>query len=66
MTDLSQDDKKLILEALATISPSGGGSPPHFLWRKLTADWKIETDYDNVRHYTIRACKELLDHLNGD
>lgn len=56
---LSSNEKQSLITALAACTPSGGGSAPYTLLRKLCAEWGIEPNLESVLAYQERAAREL-------
>lgn len=56
---LSNNDKQILLTSLLACTPSGGGSAPWTLARKLMAEWGMEGNADSIVAYQRRAAREL-------
>ena len=57
--DLSNNEKQILLTSLLACTPSGGGSAPYTLARKLMAEWKMQPCEATVLAYQQRASREL-------
>jgi len=56
---LIEDEWQMIINALAAVSRSGGGSPEYTLQRRLMDYLKIQDDSMRVIHYQMVAYQEV-------
>lgn len=66
MTTFTDQEKQLIIDALATVSPVGGGSAPFTLLRRLMGEWQMEGNLENQVGYCMNIVNDYKESMGDE